>query len=41
LVFGKGGKIVEDGNHDELVAKKGEYAKYWKLHIGEIPLIDV
>jgi ABC-type transport system involved in Fe-S cluster assembly fused permease/ATPase subunit len=41
LVLGKDSKIVEDGNHDELVAKKGEYAKYWKMYIGEVPLIDV
>ncbi len=26
------GKVVEDGNHDELVAKKGKYAAMWKTY---------
>ncbi|KAF2801782.1 P-loop containing nucleoside triphosphate hydrolase protein [Mytilinidion resinicola] len=51
FVLGTCGKIVEEGNHDELVAKGCEYAKYWKMHLGEElpvdepsvgePLIDV
>ena len=27
----KGGKLVEEGNHDDLVKKNGEYAKLYKL----------
>jgi ATP-binding cassette subfamily B protein len=33
LVFDKG-KIVEDGNHEELLAKKGLYDTLWKAQIG-------
>ncbi|GGD28502.1 ABC transporter ATP-binding protein [Flavobacterium orientale] len=29
------GKIVEEGNHDELVAKKGLYFAMWRQQIGE------
>ncbi|KAF4461825.1 ABC transporter [Fusarium albosuccineum] len=34
IVFGEGCKIIEDGTHDELVALKGKYAQYWKMHMG-------
>ncbi|KAK5442657.1 hypothetical protein LTS15_010975 [Exophiala xenobiotica] len=35
IVFGQGCKVVEDGKHDELLAKNGVYAAYWKKHLGE------
>ena len=34
LVVLSGGRIVEDGTHDELVAKGGLYAKLWKRQSG-------
>ena len=33
LVFDKG-KIVEDGNHKELLAKAGLYSKLWESQVG-------
>lgn len=33
LVFDKG-KIVEEGNHDALMALGGHYAKMWKMQVG-------
>lgn len=33
LVFDKG-EIVEDGSHEELLAKNGAYSKLWKAQIG-------
>lgn len=33
LVFDKG-VIIEDGTHDELIAKDGHYAKMWKMQAG-------
>jgi len=33
LVFDNG-KIIEDGTHEELVAKDGHYAKMWKMQAG-------
>jgi ATP-binding cassette subfamily B protein len=33
LVFDKG-KIVEEGSHDELIAKEGTYAYMWKMQVG-------
>jgi ATP-binding cassette subfamily B protein len=33
LVFDEG-IIIEDGTHDELVAKNGHYAKMWKMQAG-------
>jgi len=33
LVFDQG-KIVEDGNHDELLLKNGHYARLWNMQAG-------
>ncbi|MCB0351082.1 MAG: hypothetical protein KDD38_07850, partial [Bdellovibrionales bacterium] len=33
LVFDSG-KIIEDGTHDELLAKDGHYALLWKMQAG-------
>jgi ATP-binding cassette subfamily B protein len=33
LVFDEG-KVVEEGTHDELVAKKGRYAQLWQMQAG-------
>ncbi|KAH8743612.1 P-loop containing nucleoside triphosphate hydrolase protein [Diaporthe sp. PMI_573] len=51
IVLDHGCKIVEDGTHDNLVAQEGEYAGFWKMHLGiddledtstsETPLIDI
>jgi ATP-binding cassette subfamily B protein len=30
------GKIIEEGTHDSLVQKQGQYAELWKIQIGEI-----
>jgi ATP-binding cassette subfamily B protein len=35
------GKIVEEGNHDELVAKKGLYFAMWRQQIGERKVFEV
>ncbi|MDP2161701.1 MAG: ABC transporter ATP-binding protein [Flavobacterium sp.] len=34
------GKIVEEGNHDELVGKKGLYFAMWRQQIGERKVLD-
>jgi len=34
-----GGRIVESGNHDELVARDGAYAALWRLQTGEEPAV--
>lgn len=34
IVVLDGGKIVEDGPHDELVARGGEYAHLWNRQTG-------
>ena len=31
LLVMDGGKIIEDGKHDELIAKRGVYAKLWGM----------
>lgn len=35
------GKIVEEGNHDELVAKKGLYFAMWRQQVGERKVFEV
>jgi len=35
------GKIVEEGNHEELVAKKGLYFAMWRQQIGERKVFEV
>jgi ABC-type multidrug transport system fused ATPase/permease subunit len=34
IIFLEGGKIIEDGTHDELLAKGGKYAALWKMQAG-------
>jgi len=36
----KGGKIAENGNHDELMEKNGIYAELYKIQAGSTPLVD-
>ena len=33
LVFDEG-KVVEEGSHSELMAKKGRYAQMWLMQVG-------
>ncbi|KAF4884742.1 ABC transporter B family member 5 [Colletotrichum fructicola] len=35
IVLGEKGIIVEQGSHDELVKRRGEYWKYWQEHLGK------
>ncbi|KAL4948045.1 P-loop containing nucleoside triphosphate hydrolase protein [Aspergillus filifer] len=39
VVLGKGtdgfGEVIEQGKHDELVERDGDYAQLWKKHLGE------
>jgi ATP-binding cassette, subfamily B, bacterial len=34
IVVMDGGRIVEDGTHDELLARGGLYARYWERQSG-------
>ena len=34
ILFVQGGRIIERGNHDELIALGGEYAKFCALQEG-------
>jgi ATP-binding cassette subfamily B protein len=34
IVVLKNGKIVEEGKHKDLISKKGEYYKLWKIQKG-------
>jgi len=34
-VLGRGGVVIEEGTHDELLQRKGMYASLWRLQIGE------
>jgi ATP-binding cassette, subfamily B, bacterial len=29
------GRVVEDGSHDELLARRGPYSRMWSLAVGE------
>ncbi|MGW5642833.1 hypothetical protein ACWEV3_18070 [Saccharopolyspora sp. NPDC003752] len=31
IVFLDGGRILEDGSHDELLRRGGRYAGYWQI----------
>jgi len=33
----EGGRIIESGTHDQLVARGGAYAALWRLQTGERP----
>lgn len=35
IVFLQGGQVVETGTHDELLARGGEYARFYELQFGE------
>lgn len=36
------GRIIEDGNHEQLLAKDGHYAKMWRMQAGGfLPAIEV
>jgi len=34
IVFMEGGKIIEDGTHEELISMQGNYAKLWSMQVG-------
>ena len=34
IIVMHGGQIVEEGNHDELLEKRGLYARYWDRQSG-------
>ena len=36
----KGGKIAENGNHDELMKVNGIYAELYRIQAGSTPLVD-
>lgn len=40
LIVMDGGKIVEDGTHEELLAKEGLYANLWKRQVGGHLILD-
>ena len=37
----EGGRIVESGTHDSLLASGGQYAALWRIQTGEAPSLEV
>ena len=35
IAFLDGGRIVEEGSHDELLSRGGRYAEYWNLSLAD------